>query len=87
MRQANALMGATGNLLQKVTCPTLVIQSRDDHVLPPSNGPLILQSVSSRDVRIFWLENSYHVATLDNDKDIIVDRIGRFVNELADVLT
>jgi carboxylesterase len=83
VREANALMGATGNLLHKILCPTLVIQSREDHVLPPSNGPLIMQGISSRDARIFWLEDSYHVATLDNDKDTIVDRTGRFVTEIA----
>lgn len=84
LRETNVLMGATGNLMHKILCPTLVIQSREDHVLPPSNGPLILQSISSQDARIFWLENSYHVATLDNDKDIIVDRTGRFVKEVSE---
>lgn len=84
IREANTLMGATGNLLHKIVCPTLVIQSREDHVLPPSNGPLILHGISSQDARIFWLENSYHVATLDHDKDQIVDRAGRFVAEIAD---
>ena len=83
VREANALMGATGNLLHKVVCPTLVIQSREDHVLPPSNGPMILNGIGARDARILWLENSYHVATLDNDKDVIVERTGRFIAEVA----
>ncbi len=83
VREANTLMGATGNLLHKIVCPTLIIQSREDHVLPPSNGPLILQSVGSRDARILWLDDSYHVATLDNDKDLIVERTGRFIAEIA----
>lgn len=83
VREANTLMGATGNLLHKIVCPTLVIQSREDHVLPPSNGPLILNGIASRDARILWLEESYHVATLDNDKDVIVDRTGRFVAEVT----
>lgn len=83
IREANALMGATGNLLHKIVCPTLVIQSREDHVLPPSNGPLILNGIAARDARILWLEESYHVATLDNDKDVIVERTGRFVAEVV----
>lgn len=85
LRDANTLMGATGNLLHKVTCPTLVIQSRDDHVLPPANGPMIAQNVGSTDVRLIWLEDSYHVATLDNDKDLIVERTGRFISEIAEL--
>lgn len=83
VRQAHTLMGATGNLLHKIACPTLVIQSRDDHVVPPSNASLIVSRVSARDVRLFWLEDSYHVATLDNDKSLIVERAGRFISEIA----
>lgn len=83
LREASTLMGATGNILHRVACPTLVIQSRDDHVVPPSNGPLIAQTVGSRDVRLLWLEESFHVATLDNDKDLIVERTGRFISEIA----
>jgi carboxylesterase len=40
--------------------------------------------VSSDDVRLLWLNESYHVATLDNDKDVIVNSIGRFFNEIAE---
>lgn len=83
IRAANTLMGATGNLMRKVVCPTLVLQSRDDHVLPPSNGPLIVGGVGSRDTRLLWLEDSFHVATLDNDKDLIVERTGRFIAEIG----
>lgn len=52
-------------------------------MLPPANGPLIMQSIGSRDARILWLEESYHVATLDNDKDLIVERTARFISEIA----
>lgn len=83
LREANTLMGSTGNLMSRITCPVQVIQSREDHVVPPENAGLIAQSVSSRDVRVLWLENSYHVATLDNDKDLIVTRAGRFIAEIA----
>ena len=33
--------------------------------------------------RLLWLNNSYHVATLDNDKDLIVERIEGFPPEMA----
>ena len=32
--------------------------------------------IGSEDIRLPWLKNSYHVATLDNDKDLVVDRVG-----------
>lgn len=83
IREANALMGATGNLMSKISCPTLIIHSRVDHVLPPSNATLMLERIASRDLRLLWLEDSYHVATLDNDKDLIVERTGRSIAEIA----
>lgn len=83
IRQVHVLIAATESLLQKVTCPTLAIHSREDHVVPAANGRRIAQEVSSQDVRLLWLDNSYHVATLDNDKDLIVDRCGRFIAEIA----
>ena len=44
---------------------------RRDHVLPPENGPHLLEKLGSEDKELVWLENSYHVATLDNDADLI----------------
>ena len=35
------------------------------------------------DIRLLWLNKSYHVATLDNDKDLIVERVGGFFSEMA----
>ena len=77
------LTAATGDLLGRVRCPVLAIQSREDHVVPPANGRRILAGVSSNDVRALWLDASYHVATLDDDKDLIVERAGRFIAEIA----
>ena len=85
LREANILIAGTGNLLQKIVCPTLAIQSRADHVVSPANGRRIAENVGSNDLRMLWLENSFHVATLDNDKEQIVERSGNFISEIAGV--
>ena len=79
VRHIYALMAVTRELLPRVTCPTLVFQSRDDHVVVPSNAPHILEHVGAEDKRLVWLENSYHVATLDNDKELIAKETLRFI--------
>ncbi|WP_025898329.1 alpha/beta hydrolase [Sneathiella glossodoripedis] len=81
LRDVYLAQAAIGDLLHKITCPVLVIQSRDDHVVHPTNAQRIVRKVSSSDVRLLWLDNSYHVATLDNDKDLIVESIGKFFSE------
>jgi carboxylesterase len=59
--------------LAKLTQPMLVITSRDDHVVEPANSERLMSGASSADKRQVWLENSYHVATLDNDLPRIVE--------------
>jgi carboxylesterase len=56
--------------LGDIVCPTLVITSRQDHVVPPVNSDILAEKVSGPVERVF-LERSYHVATLDYEKDEI----------------
>ena len=71
----------TDDLLPSITTPALILQSTEDHVVPPENGPHILEKLGGEDKELVWLENSYHVATLDNDADLIAERSVRFIRE------
>ena len=62
---------ASVHRLPQITQPLLLMHSRVDHVVPPRSSALLLSRVSSRDVTEVVLENSFHVATLDNDADLI----------------
>lgn len=68
--------------LAEVTQPVLLLHSRVDHVVPPSSSALFLASIASTDVTEIWLEDSYHVATLDNDAPIIFEESRRFIERL-----
>lgn len=81
VRQLYALMGATRELLPRVTCPTLVFQSRDDHVVTPANAPYIVEHLGADEKRLVWLEESFHVATLDNDKELIASETVQFFRQ------
>ena len=85
IREVVLLISITRDLMHKIVCPTLVIHGREDHVMPPANAMAVVNTIRSDDVRLLWLNNSYHVATLDNDKDLIVDRVGAFFAEMAKV--
>jgi carboxylesterase len=69
--------------LPSVTCPTLMFRSRTDHVVEPSSGAAIRGSVGN--VREIVLEDSYHVATMDNDAPAIFDESVRFLRSLSPV--
>ena len=63
--------------------PELVIPSRDDHVVVPDNAPYIIDPIGAADKCLLWLENSYHVATRDHDKELIAGEILKFIHRLA----
>jgi carboxylesterase len=53
--------------LGDIRCPTLIITSRQDHVVTPTDSDIIAESVGGPVERL-WLEKSFHVATLDYDR-------------------
>jgi carboxylesterase len=65
--------------LPEVTQPLLLLRSPQDHVVPASSSALILSRISSRDVTEILLEDSYHVATIDNDAPRIFDESAKFI--------
>lgn len=56
--------------LAGIACPVLIMTSPQDHVVEPHNSDLLADEVSGPVERV-TLERSYHVATLDYDKDLI----------------
>jgi carboxylesterase len=67
--------------LGRVTCPVLLLSSRQDHVVPSSSGDVLVGKVSGPIERV-WLERSYHVATLDYDAELVVARTVEFVGDV-----
>ena len=67
MMQLRSLWALTRADLAKVSAPVIVFHSREDHVVEPVNTEVLLAGVSSTDTTEVVLEDSYHVATLDND--------------------
>ncbi len=57
--------------LGRITCPVLVYRSAQDHVVEPVSGRLLLDGLAGRQVAEVVLQDSFHVATLDNDAPTI----------------
>lgn len=74
------LMNLVKMNLEKIEIPTLVFSSVIDHVVPPENSKYIYDQISSKQKEIISLEESYHVATLDNDKEPIISKSIAFLN-------
>ena len=63
--------------LSSIHCPVLLMNSPQDHVVEPANADHVVESVGGPVERV-TLERSYHVATLDYDRDLIEQRASAF---------
>lgn len=82
LRAALSLFAAAAEVgaeLESVTCPVLVFTSLQDHVVDPVSSEL-LAARAKGPVEQVKLERSFHVATLDYDKDEIEARTVEFVS-------
>jgi carboxylesterase len=69
--------------LGRVRAPILLLRSRVDHVVEPLSARLLTAGASNTSVREVILEDSYHVATLDNDAPTIFESSVEFVRQFA----
>jgi carboxylesterase len=69
--------------LGDISCPTLLLSSREDHVVDPVSGDVLVSSVAGPVERVF-LEDSYHVATLDNDAPLVEAKVVAFAAAVLD---
>jgi carboxylesterase len=65
--------------LPQVTAPILVMHGRNDHIVHPRNADIIYNSVGSMDKELVYLERSFHVVTLDYDREELLRRTFEFI--------
>lgn len=65
--------------LATLTCPLLVVSSREDHTVDPVNGDVIAAEAASSDLRRVFLDRSWHVAQLDWDREEVEAAVRDFV--------
>ena len=69
--------------LETLRVPALVCYSPQDHSVPPESSRAVLRLLAGKDVTELVLERSYHVATMDHDLDLLVERITQFADRVA----
>jgi carboxylesterase len=77
--QLSKLWKLTNADLDRLTQPLLVFTSRDDHLVEPVNSDRLMARAASTDKKQIVLEDSYHVATMDNDLPLILEETLAFV--------
>jgi carboxylesterase len=77
------MLRITRQNLAKVTVPVQLFHSVEDHTLPVANTEIVLAGVSSQNKTRIELVNSYHVATLDYDQELIFQNSLTFIEGLT----
>ncbi len=67
--------------LGAVRCPLLVMHARNDHTVLPHNADTIMSLVGSEDKEQVWFDDSYHVLTLDLDREDVNRRTLHFIQK------
>lgn len=69
--------------LPKVRQPLLQFNSPNDHVVPKGTAKFVFERVGSTQKELIELPNSYHVACLDHDAELIAQKTDEFARSLA----
>ncbi len=78
------LWGVVRGDLGRITCPVLSLRSTVDHVVEPAENAAVLRDgLAPGLLTEVALPDSYHVATLDNDAPLIVERSLGLAREVA----
>jgi carboxylesterase len=79
--QSLELVKATKKDLNSITADTLIIHAIDDETASPKNPEIIMDRISSETCRMIWLGNSYHMITVDNEREVVANEVNNFINE------
>jgi carboxylesterase len=77
------LMAHVKNDLQDVFVPVLLIQSAKDNTVHPPNAHLIHRLLGSLDKTLVEVNRSYHVVTVDYDKEIVKEKTYEFIRRIG----
>jgi carboxylesterase len=69
--------------LPQVIAPTLLIHATEDDVSTLRSADFVADNIGSDDVHKIVLHNSYHMITLDNERELVADETIAFLTRLA----
>ena len=67
-------------MLPRVTAPTLMVQSREDNRIAPSDAQRAFDQLGARDKELVWIEGAGHVITVDYGRERVFEMLGRWLD-------
>ena len=83
IHEAELLIKSVKRNLHKVTAPALIIHALEDDVSTPRSADFVATRIGSAEVRKIMLHDSYHMITMDNERERVADETIKFFDGLA----
>lgn len=78
IRETFRLIRAAKRALPAVAAPLLIVHSTEDDMASIENAHFLASRVASRDVETYFVDDTYHVLTLDKRKDDVAAQVTKF---------
>lgn len=78
IRETFRLISAVKRDLARIVTPLLIVHSTEDDMASLENAKFLASRVSSRHVETFYVDDTYHVLTLDKRKDDVAEQVAEF---------
>ncbi|MHB8623073.1 MAG: alpha/beta hydrolase [Sulfuricaulis sp.] len=84
IRETMRLIKAVKQDLPRVIVPTLILHSTEDDMASLKNARFLKSRIGSNRIEACFLEDTYHVLTLDRRKDDVANRISEFISSCVE---
>jgi len=83
LHEAQGLMSNVTKNLESIISRLLIVQSVEDDTCTVWSAEKILANTKSDLRRMIWLGNSYHIVTIDNEREVVLNEVLRFLARAA----
>ena len=83
LREADRMMKVARRYLQTLDCPLLIIHAREDEITTLESVRQVFDSLPEGNRQLAVLENSYHMISIDNDRQQVAALVAEFVQRVS----
>lgn len=83
LHEATRLANSVRSKLKSISTDCLIIHAIDDETSSPHNARYVVANVGASFLRTIWLDDSYHMITSDNEREVVARECALFLRESA----
>jgi carboxylesterase len=84
LHEASRLARSVRGMLKRIEADCLIIHAIDDETSSPHNARFVEANIGASFLRTIWLDDSYHMVTADNEREVVARECALFLRESAE---